>query len=133
MISGQHDHVNSHVPELTDRLRTVRLDRVRDRDNAEQHSVSREKQRRLSRFRVLFRFLPDRFRHLHLPGNEFQAPADQFLISQFSLQAVPRQSRKSCDLLRGNLSVPAIRKDSFCERMLALCLERAGCSQKFLL
>ena len=65
IVACQHDHMNSHVLQLSHCLRTVLLDRVRDSDNTEKLFIRCEKQRCLSKGGQPFCLLPHVRRHMN--------------------------------------------------------------------
>ena len=75
IVAGKHYHMNSHILQFSDRLRTVFLNDIRNRDNAGQHTVPAEKQRRLAFFGKFFRLFFQKIGNLRVLADKLQIAA----------------------------------------------------------
>ena len=97
IVSGQHYHMNSHIPQLTDGTWTVFLNYVCHRNDSEQTAVTAETQGRLAFFCQLFRLRLHEARYHSLTSDKLHVSAKQYMSFANRTQSVAGERLKFGD------------------------------------
>ena len=129
VITSEHDHLDAHVPQLLDRLRTVFLDDIRHGDDAKQLLSLRKEEGRLASLSQVF----CRFLHLFWDSQFSRNKCVISSVKHFTFticnQAISSQRLKVCSFSWCDLFFLSALQYSASKRMFTLLFQR-NCKAK---
>ena len=133
IITGQHDHTDSHVCQLLHCFRAVLFDHICNSDHTKELVINSKQQRCLSLSRKLLYLFLCVCRKRNFAADIGKASSGQKSISAPSKKTVPGKRLKLCYFFCSKLLFPSVCYDCSCQRMLTVLLERISkCKQAFL-
>ena len=115
--------MDSHILQLPNCLRTIRLDDICNGDDAGEHTVPTEEERGFSVLGELFRSLFHLRRNRSVGLNESEVSAVECCAVLYGRQSVSGMHLKFLYFLRRKLRFLCFLQDCLCQRMLALSLQ----------
>ena len=129
IISGQHNHTDTHILKFTDSLSAVLLHGICNGNDACQFAIFCEKHRCLALFSQCFRLLQKRLGHFCLCFNKCIITACQSDAISDSCQTIARKGFKFRNFFYIHLLFISVLQNCFRQRMFTALL-KAGCQSK---
>ena len=131
IVTGKHNHTDSHVLKLFYRTWAVFLDHIRNCDNSQKFSISGEKKRCFSLLCKLFCSLIKVCGNLCLAADKFHTSAGQFVTAKYSGKSVSWKCLESGYFTCNKFLFLCFFENCFCQRMFAFFLQCTGKCEKF--